>query len=978
MTPTPPPPRDLPDSAAVIGRPLALLGETSTLLTLLLTTLCLLAVWLLESSSGVIRPLDRWLYPAMCLLSAAGAVGVGLRKLSAVQGQRVLASLTCAYFLVAIVYDVVSGRGTQLYDAATAGPWMMVAHLLLFISFPPARALIGSGLLMAGLGLEALNLDPSQAPDRAVLALLVNAMIANTFVVALMFVLMRQLTQLARSDAGPASVDDGPVTVRDLLLHRAQERRELEVRTAEADSARLGHEREMLGLFEAFPGYVVRIDAQARFSLVNERMARLYGLTPETMVGRPVVDLVGAERWQEIVQSQERVRASGLPSTFERVMVDSTGRERHLLATQFAVPDAQGRPTAAFYQVGLDITDMRQAQRALDLSRAQLDALFASLPQPTLMKDRDGRLVRVNDAYCELLNLRPDQVIGHHISEFTNPSHMPAHEATDLAARQTRQVQRYAISRQKPDGTTLDMLLSKAAVFMASGEFIGTVSSLFDVTEMNRAQRLMREAREDAEAANAAKSTFLATMSHEIRTPMNGVIGMAEILLHSPLPAEQAQSVTTIRDSAQRLLRLLDSILDFSKIESGRLELETAPVDLRASLAETIAVLQPMAVEKGVRVRHTVEGRVPARMLGDDVRLRQILSNLLSNAIKFSARPDGQGAVEVRVDVTDTPMTASAAAGAEVWHAGRSWTRQQLTVHVSDNGIGMDPAALGRLFQPFRQAEVSTTRRFGGTGLGLAITQRLVDMLGGRILVRSEPGKGSVFTVRMPLRLVAEAAAEAAVDPSAAGGEASVARVVPGATNPPTAPVARAAPEAPAAPVQPSRADAPPPAVTTPASVLMVPPPADAAVRAPASRTPRRYLILVAEDEPVNRMVLTRQLELLGHDAEVAHDGEEALRLWHAGEHDLVLTDLHMPGMDGYALARAIRAEAYPRAGVPILALTANAQRGEADKAREAGMNEFLTKPIRMHELQAALERWLGDSAGRDALPTGEGALTQP
>ncbi len=933
-------PASTPSSPHTFGQPVALIGATGTLWALGLTSIALLAVWVVESMAEVIRPLDRWLYPMLWLACTAGALGIGLRKFSVVLGQQLMATLATAYFVVTVAHDAWSGRGTQIYDAATAAPWMLAAHFMLFFAFAPARALTGSAVLLGCVTVMILQLDPADAQQRMTMTFLINAAVCQMLGVGLLYVLKRQFSSVLRSDTLPAAADGEWLTVKDLLHHRARERQQLEDRAEVADAARREHEQELLAMLKAFPGYVARVDAQARLSLVNERMARLHGLTPAQLMGRPVADVVGAERWKEIRDNQDRVLATGVPYTFERVMHDGEGHERHVLATQFAVIDADGRPSAAFYQVGLDVTEMREAQRALERSRAQFDALFAALPLPTLLKDAEGRYLRVNDAYADLLGQRPEDIVGRFTKDLFDADCAAVHEASDAAARHSRQVQRYAVVRPRADGTNIDLLMSKAAAFMPSGEFIGTVSSLFDVTEMNKAQRLMCEAREAAEAANAAKSGFLATMSHEVRTPLNGVIGMAEVLLHSPLSSEQAHHVSTIRDSAQRLLRILGDILDYSKLESGTLELNLAPVDVRALVEDAVRAIEPASRDKGVQLQLTVDPAVPPQVMADEFRLRQILNNLLSNAAKFSARTDGQGAIDVELVVSNASRDLASGSPVGPWYAGWHSSRKQLTIHISDNGIGMDAATARRVFEPFTQGDSSKTRRFGGTGLGLALSQRLAHLMGGRIAVRSEPGQGSVFTLELPLRMSMAAAPEPASElPRDGVREARALAPVAGPALPP----------------------APPPAQTDSAGVATDPASPAALSSTPAARVPpRRYLILVAEDEPVNRMVLTRQLELLGHDAEVANDGEEALRLWRArGHHDLILTDLHMPGMDGYALARAIREPGAPRSNVPIVALTANAMRGEPDKARASGMNEFLTKPIRMHELQSALDRWL-------------------
>ncbi|MBI3209675.1 MAG: response regulator [Candidatus Solibacter usitatus] len=661
------------------------------------------------------------------------------------------------------------------------------------------------------------------------------------------------------------------------------------------------------------------------------------------------------------------------------------------------------------------------------LMPAAYESLFDEMPVACHEIDTNGIVQRVNKAECLLFGFRAEEMVGRHCSEFVaveerEASRRAVHEKL-LGLRPLAFFQR---EYTRSDGAKLHIQIQEEYLRNEAGSVAGIRTAMLDMTERRRAEAELEAALESAREATRMKSRFLANMSHEIRTPMNGVLGMLQLLLLTGLGREQRDYADAARNSAEALLTIINDILDFSKIEAGKLELECIPFDLTVEVEDVASLLALRAHAKGLELICRIDPGVPRLLRGDPGRLRQILTNLVGNAIKFSET----GEIDILVTLE---------------HQSGDGAIVRFTVR--DTGVGIAPEASGRLFRSFEQADNSTTRKYGGTGLGLAICKQLVEMMGGEIGVKSQPGAGSSFwftaafrerpadAMQVPVHTLPDARVLVVDDNAtnrtivrqllqswgcrpeeASGGSQAIQAMLRAVEeeDPYTlAIVDYHMPEMDGASVGQCVQSIPSLRSTslicltsgldtndserlraygyashlhkpvrqshlydTVVEVLAngpkgsgAPEPAAAETReerveqsaelASLARAVNPGKILLAEDNEINRKFAVNILERAGVRVDAVSNGRLAAEALAEIPYDLVLMDVHMPVMDGFEATQFIRESQVGRARTPIIAMTANAMAGDKERCLAAGMDDYMSKPVQIRELERVLQRWL-------------------
>jgi len=836
-------------------------------------------------------------------------------------------------------------------------------------------------------------------------------------------------------------------SLRELNEHleaKVQERtREIQasMEAAQTSALHAEHARALVqATLEATDNAIVVLNADGEITLTNRHFSETF--QQEMEANQASDDMTLPAPLMASTESSSVLLGRAIPFGTERVFRDTFTREDGRIFARVSHPQHVNGKLVGRVWSFLEITEQVQAEnRVLMLSEALsgelahslqrnglLNALLGAIPDMVWMKDMEGRFISCNAAFERLIGTSTDKVIGKTEYDF-NPPEVADNflEADREALNSNGAIVKEHWQPLGEGGSKVLIEVTKVAVRDSKGDLVGVLGIARDVTELRQLMNELRAAKEEALQASEAKSMFLANMSHEIRTPMNAVIGMANLALDTQLNLRQHNYISKIKSASESLLHIINDILDFSKIEAGKLHIEATPFDLEDTLDVLSGLMALRAERQGIELTYAIANRIPAVLIGDSLRLEQVLTNLVSNALKFSAG----GNVVLAADVLR--MDAQ---------------QVELQFSVSDQGIGLSEEQVSQMFRPFTQADASTTRRYGGTGLGLAICKNLVELLGGRIWVDSKVGVGSTFHFTVTFQCGADRRqSETAELARALQAQAHktimvvednevARRTLEGMLAPLGLPVqyfadgpsivaAMRAAERPEAllflvdwfmpeldgiaTIRQLRShyaqmgqDAPPMLLVTAHlfddDLQKVDDVIDGLIAKPLSArrlmaeiagalnlqvltplkqgarktdgldwAPLQQLdILLVEDVEVNREVMMELLGSVGLTVRQATNGAEALDAIAHKTPDMVLMDCQMPVMDGYTATRKLRAmPAY--ASLPVVALTAGAMVEDKRKCFAAGMNGYVTKPVRLESLYEQLILCMPDRAPANA-----------
>lgn len=795
-----------------------------------------------------------------------------------------------------------------------------------------------------------------------------------------------------------------------LALNQANEGLELRVqeRTFELSKINAQIEKDEMknrALLNAMPDSIFRVKSDG--TIIDSRPAKGSSTSAEVYINKNASDFLPFNVVSQAKQLFATAFASLEAQTLEYSITSSNGAYHYEARIASSGADE-------FLVLVRNITERKKTEEALLESEERFRGFMDNSPAVAFMKDEQGRYVYINKPFEQRLEMRREDVIGKTDSDIWSPEIAKPWREADCTVLSTNTARELIETSPMPDGTICSWLSYKFPLRDARQNLFLACISL-DISDRVRAEEELNKAKAAAEAANVAKSEFLANMSHEIRTPMNGIIGMTELALSTDLSPEQQEYIDLVRVSADSLLAIINDILDFSKIEAGKLTLERVAFNLVDILSDTLRALALPAHAKGLELICHIASDVPQMLIGDPIRLRQIVINLVNNAIKFTA----QGEVAIRI-------------------ATRSQMGDEIGLHftVSDTGIGIPKAKQHAIFEAFSQADSSTSRKYGGTGLGLAISSQLVEMMNGQMGVESEEGKGSAFfftatfgfaqsrdkseeSIRQAglkgLRaLIADDNAtslamlkENLLDwgmqvVTASGGRSAIEEIgqakargesfdlilldmkMPETDGFMVAESIKQQPEISEATIMmltsedshnmTARCEASgfgnhimKPVFASQLSNAIRSSLGEVSHSIKAKTKPRqstptngRYLsILLAEDNPVNQRLAVRILEKRGHKVTVAANGKAAIEAYENQSFDVILMDVQMPEMNGFEATSIIRQKQKASGKyLPIIAMTAHALNGDRERCLEAGMDDYISKPIKPAELMEVIENF--------------------
>jgi PAS domain S-box-containing protein len=613
---------------------------------------------------------------------------------------------------------------------------------------------------------------------------------------------------------------------------------------------------------------VIAVAQDGFLKIFNDRAVEISGYSREELESKPFAEIIYPEDRDLVLGSYfKRLRGKDIPRVYDFRIVDKSGKIKWVQINAVFIT-WMGRPASLIFLS--DVTDRKRAEEAYHTLVEQ------SLQGLVILQE--GRIVFANRAIGQMWGSSPQDLLA--LSKKDVHALVYPDDRTAVWRRYRDRLkggllpEHYEFRGIRKDGTINWLeVYSKLIDYQGKPAIQAT---FIDITDRKAAEEALLQAKVAAETATRTKSEFLASMSHEIRTPMNAVVGVTGLLLETPLGQEQREYVETIRNSGEAVLSIMNDILDLSKIEGERMDLERLPLELQSCIKAAIAIVSSYAHEKGLKLSQKMDKDVPETILGDSMRLKQILVNLLNNAVKFT----DEG--EVTLYISSEKLE------------GRKF---KIHFAVNDTGMGIPREKMSSLFQPFSQADASIARRYGGTGLGLAISKRLVELMGGKIWAESWPGKGSTFHFTILSEAAAAKPLPAAADPSLA---------------------------------LPSRAGI-----------------------APGPSPGRPLSILLAEDNIMSKKIILQILKKIGYSADVASNGQEVLAALERHHYDVILMDVQMPKMDGIEAARKIR-ERWSN-GPKIVAITAHALQGDKERCLAAGMDDFISKPVKLEKLRAKL-----------------------